>query len=237
VRVRVRNGLTIFGTAGGSSRTVQLSDNAGRSLFGVDGKLNTTDSRTRLKAAPFSPLANKPVPGEVFLVAPVSGPVVQRFVGAGSGIDVHLISHGSLTARVKSEALPHIADQIGFHPNGTVGFSTEAGEKPLTMGLIAHSEGVVKSAEIETTNAKGTLDELAFDDKRSTVTLRHGGRTAALRVRLSTLAKNGAPTTFDSGPMHIPAGATATLAPSDGPWFTKRSLAAMRRHSMFARRR
>jgi hypothetical protein len=47
------------------------------------------------------------------------------------------------------------------------------------------------------------------------VTLRHGGLAAPLRLRLSTLAKNGGPISFDSGPLHVPAGGTVTLAPSD----------------------
>jgi hypothetical protein len=206
--------LTIFGAVGGASHTVQLSDNSGRTLFGTDGKLNT-DIHTRLKAVPFSPLVNKPTPGEVFLVAPENRPIVQRVVGARSGIDVHLLSSGGLSARVESKALPNVPDQIGFHPNGTIGFSTEASEKPLIMGLIAHSEGVAKSAEIETTNSKGTLDELLFDDKRTMVTLRHGGLAAPLRLRLSTLAKDGGPISFDSGPLHVSAGGWVTLAPLD----------------------
>lgn len=215
------SGLTIFGSvesgppaSGPVSRTTQLADNAGHILFAPNGKLSN-DPKTRLFATPFAPLADIPGQGEAFILAPKSGPVVQTVVGRGSGTDTHLVTSGGLTARIETQAMPDREDRIGFNPAGTVSFLTRAASKPLTLGLMAQTAIGVQSAQIETTSLGGASDELLFDEKRASAILRHGGPGALLRLRLSLLAPKGGPIEFDSGPLRIPAGATAIFSPSN----------------------
>jgi hypothetical protein len=214
-------GLTLFGTLNAgpegsvpASRTTQLADNAGHTLLTTDGKLNK-DPKTRLVATPFTPLAAAAGRGEVLLVAPKSGPIVQSVMGTRPGTDTHIVTSGGLTARVETHAEPSVADQIGFNPTGAISFVTKGARKPLTLGLMTHSDIGVQSAQIETKGSKGMSNELLFDKKRASVILRHSGPAAPLRLRLSTLAPKGGPVEFDSGPLQAGAGVTATFAPAD----------------------
>jgi hypothetical protein len=207
--------LTIFGTAGPpASRTTQLADNAGHSLFAADGTLNT-DRATRLFAAPFAPFTTNAGLGEAFLAGPKTGPLVQSVVGTRAGSDTHLFTGAGMTARVDTQAAAGVADQIGFDPTGTISFATRAAHKPFTMGLITHGDPGVQAVQIETTSVTGAPDEMQFDKTRTSITLRHGGPAAPLRLRMAVLAPKGGPLSFDSGRLRIPGGAVATFTPSD----------------------
>jgi hypothetical protein len=215
-------GLTIFGTANEApqtgapaSRVTQLADNLGHTLFTTDGTLNN-DRTTRLFATPFAPFGEAPGRGEAFLVAPKNGPVVQTVVGTREATDVHFAAGGGLIARIQTESKPGAVDRIGFDSTGgAVSFLTRESRKPLKLGLMNHVSLGVQSAQIETTTSQGASNELVFDEKRVNVILRHGGPAAPLRMRLSTLAPKGGPSEFDSGPLEIAAGVTATFAPAD----------------------
>ena len=213
--------ITIFGSVGGEgspvsltrTRTTQLTDNAGHTLFAADGKLNG-NRVSRLNATPYSLMGNA-VGAELFLVGPESGPVVQSIVGVRAGADSHFIASGGLLARVETTASPGIQDRIGFDPAGMVSFATRGAAKPLSIGLSARAEGIVRSAVITTVATRDAPDELSFDRTQTRIVLRHDGPGTMLRVRFSTLAIEGGPVSFNSGPIEIGAGQVVTFAPLD----------------------
>lgn len=217
--------ITIFGSLGDTSpggqsggirtsRTTQLVDGIGHTLFDADGQLNR-DPATRLKAAPFVPFSAVQPSGEIFAVAPNSGPLVQSVTGTSSGPDTHFLIGAGVTALITTEATIGVMDQIGFDPKGTVSFGTQDSRKPLSIGIVIRDGAITRSAEFTTTSSQGTLDEMQFDEARTSIIIRHNGPTAPLRLRLSSLATQGGIATFDSGPMMIGAGNTVTFAASD----------------------
>ena len=214
-------GLTIFGinstgaTGRSSARVVQLKNNAGQTLFDDQGRPNR-DQVSRLKAAPFAALVNQPAQAQIYLAAKEAGPVVEEVRGMDKGSMVQFIASGSLTARIETTTARDVSDLVGFHPNGAVSFASRSyRDKPVTIGLMAHGDGIVMAAEVATVSARSSFSEVRFDDARSSVVFHQAGNAGRVRLRLSNLAKQGGAASFDSGLISIASGAVVTFTPAD----------------------
>jgi hypothetical protein len=214
------NGLTSLimfssaGPAGPATRTTQLSDGAGHSLFGPSGKLNG-DAATRLQATPFAPFLGSAAGVETFLVAPNIGPVQQTVQGTAAIPDHHTLIASDFVAQVDTDAMVGVSDQISFDPAGGVGFRTEAARKALTAGILTRSKAGVQSAELTTTGLRNGADEFRFDQTHASVIFHHVGTAVPFRLRLASLPKNASPVAFESGPLQIGTDETATFSPAD----------------------
>jgi hypothetical protein len=198
---------------GSATRTTQLADGAGHSLFGPSGKLNG-DPATRLQATPFAPFLGPAAAVEDFLVAPSTGMIVQSVQGIAAISDHHTLIASDFVARVDTEATVGVSDQIGFDPKGGVGFQTKAARKPLTASIVTRTKGMVQSAELTTTSLRDGVDEFRFDPTRSDVIFHHTSTAVPFRLQLSSLHNGASAATFDSGPLQIGAGETATFSPA-----------------------
>jgi hypothetical protein len=154
-------------------------------------------------------------PVEAFVVAPKSGTIIQTVLGTGGAPDTHTLMGPEFTAHLDTQAIPGILDQIGFDPAGGVSFSTQGVRKPLTAGITTRVQGLSQSAELSTTSLQGTVDEFRFDTTRAALIYHHAGPAAPFRLRLSSVGANAPAAAFESGPLEIGAGETATLTPSD----------------------
>jgi len=220
----------LFGSAGPGSTTgaghmapppstvTQLSDSAGHTLFAANGALNTNPA-TRLAAAPFSPLvgarahsaANDAQP-PIILLPPGVGALKATITGTGTGPDTHtLIGHG-FAGQIDTQASNGVKDTLALLPGGgQVGFSTAAAHKPLTLTLIGAASKERRTAQISTTSFGGPGDVLAFTGGQSGLAFTHHGAATTFSLTLSGLGPRSAPSVFQSGPLHITAGATARI--------------------------
>jgi hypothetical protein len=134
-------------------------------------------------------------------------------VGTGAGADSYTLLEGGAVARIDTRIAKGITDQLGLSPSAnTVSFATSAAHAPLTLTLSGSSGGALHTAAITTTSERGGGDTLAFDRSRSTLSFAHRGAAASFTLTLSTLAHNGSPAMFSTGPIHIAAGQTATIS-------------------------
>jgi hypothetical protein len=196
------------------SRTTQLADGTGHSLFRPSGKLNDDDA-TRLHATPFQPFVGPAAAAEAFLVARNTGTIVQSVEGIAAMADHHTLIASDFVARVDTEATVGMSDQIGFDPKGGVGFQTKAARKPLTVGLMMRTKGAVHSAELTTTSLQEGVDEFRVDPASSDVIFRHTSTPVPFRLRLSSLQSGATAAIFDSGPLQVGANETATFSPAN----------------------
>jgi hypothetical protein len=202
------------GPAGSATRTIQLADGAGHSLFGPGGKLNS-DPATRLQATPFAPFMGPAAAVETFLVALNLGVILQTVEGTAAIPSHHTLMASDFVARVDTEAIVGVSDQISFDPTGGVGFKTEAARKALTASIVTRTKAGVQSAELTTTSLRDGADEFRFDQTRSDVILHHVGTSVSVRLRLASLQKNASPMAFESGLLQIGPGETATFSPAN----------------------
>ncbi len=220
----------LFGSAGPGSTTgaghtapppstvTQLSDGAGHTLFAANGALNTNPA-TRLAAAPFSPLvgtrahsAANGAQAPIILLPPGVGALKATISDTGTGPDTHtLIGHG-FAGQIDTQASTGGKDTLALLPGGgQVGFSTEAAHKPLTLTLVAAASNERRTAQISTTSFAGPGDTLAFTAGQSGLAFTHHGGATTFSLTLSGLGPRSAPSIFQSGPLHIAAGATAHI--------------------------
>jgi hypothetical protein len=215
-------GTTFFGSVGGdgrsaaplASRTIQVADDAGRVLFGVDGKVNA-DPTTRLNATPYPLFDRREGTGEMFVLGAGSGPIAQTIVGARTGSDRHFFASKALFAQVESTSSPGVQDRVRFDPSGAVSFTTRGEEKSLTISLSSQSKGLTRSVDMTMTATRDAVNELSFDSSGTGVVLRHHGPASTVNLRLSTLATEGGPVTFESEPLKIGPDQTAMFEPLD----------------------
>jgi hypothetical protein len=234
--------ITIFGSVGSvdqpghpvASRTTQLADEAGHTLFTASGDLNS-DPATRLSATPFAPLVASRGQGEIFLVAPKTGKIAQSIVGTATGPDSHIVFTSDCVVRLDTEAAPKVADQLGFDPAGSVGYQTQAPHKPLTIGIVRRTKDLLRTAELTSTSLRGSLDQFRFDPTHALLVFQHPGPAVPFRLRLSSFGKDAPALTFDSGPQHIGAGETATFDPDS--WNSLRAVIMTGRDSAGHERR
>jgi len=220
----------LFGSAGPGSTTgaghlapppstvTQLSDSAGHTLFAANGALNTNPA-TRLAAAPFSALvgarahsaANEAQP-PMILLPPGAGALKATITGTGAGPDTHtLIGHG-FAGQIDTQASNGVKDTLALLPGGgQVGFSTDAAHKPLTLTLIGSAAKERHTAQISTTSFRGPGDALAFTGGQNGLSFSHHGAATTFSLTLSGLGPRSAPSVFQSGPLHIAAGASAHI--------------------------
>jgi hypothetical protein len=237
----VSNLLMLGSTAVGNqptltSRVTQVMDDAGHTLFDSSGHINKNPA-TRLDAVPFVPLVGADSRAEAVVVASNTSTITQTIVGSGGGFDSHFLFAAGFAARVDTLAAPGISDQLAFDPTGGVSFATQAAHKEITTSVAARVQGGVRSAEVTTTIAKGTVSKLSLDATRTTLVYRNSGPAAPLRLRLSSLGTAGTATTFESEPMQIGPGETATFTLGD--WarldvvaMTLRDLGGRERHQI-----
>jgi hypothetical protein len=118
-------------------------------------------------------------------------------------------------ARIDTDAAVGVSDRIRFDAKGGIGFQTEAARKAITAGIVAHTKAGVQTAEVTTTSVRDGADDLGFDPTRSNVIFHHVGTSMPFTLRLTSLQKHASPVAFDSGPLQIGAGETATFSPAD----------------------
>ncbi len=219
----------LFGSANGAMpapHTTQLADTTGHTLFDSSGQLNANPA-TRLQAAPFAPLVGSAATEEAFVVSRNAGAIVQTLQGAAAAPVHHTLMGSGIVATIDTASEVGISDQIRFDPAGTVGFQAGGGQKPLTLSVLARGVTGVQSAVVTSTSAQGGSDELRFDPGRSQVVFHHEGAAMSFRLRLTSLQKNGSPAAFESGPVQIAAGETATFTPAN--WSSLNSIPMTRR--------
>jgi hypothetical protein len=213
----------LFGDS--NTRTTQLADASGHTLFGANGKLNT-DSSTTLKAAPLPAFTGAAQGAETFLVSPTAGALVQTISGTAAGPEDRSFVAPGFVARFDTQAVAGISDRISFDPAGTASFQTNSASKPLTTTVAKEVNGVFESAELATTSFQGGTDELRFDSTGSTLTLKHSGASTTFQLRLMSRGKNAPAGTsatvpqpvgavFTSGTLSVGAGATIIFSPAD----------------------
>jgi hypothetical protein len=220
--------LAIFGSVGAldqagrspaapPSRTTQLTDAGGRTLYAPDGTLNRNQA-TRLRAAPFAFFTPSHVQEtELYVADSRPGPIVQSVIGTKAGADTHTIVGPGLSARIDTTAAQNVTDQIGYDQSGGVSFSSNGPAKPVAIGLSSRNGGDARGAELVTTSAVAALEQLHFTADRSAVTVRHASAAPA-RLRLSLAAAKGGAVIFDSGPLQVAPGVAVTFTPQN--WST-----------------
>jgi hypothetical protein len=197
-----------------SSRTVQLTDTTGRTLFGPGGIL-VTDPGKRLPATPFPPFVRGAASTEGFLAKAEVGPIFQTVVGGATGPDRHVLVTPTFAGQIDTMAIDGVADKLAFDAGGGVGFQTQANQKSLTASIMARTESGLRSAELRTTSRRAVLDEFRFDRDRVTLLFQHGGLPEGFRLRLSSVGKHAQAVAFDSGPLQIGAKEAASFSPSN----------------------
>jgi hypothetical protein len=201
----------IVGTDVRASRTTQLADSNGHTLFDSNGNLNTNPA-TRLDATPFAPLVGKKAPTDTFLVA-VNTTITQTVIGRAAAPDHHILIAPGFAARLDTAAAPGISDQIAFDPTGGINLQTADTSKPFTFGIMTRHKGLVQSAELAATTFQGAKDEFRFDQKSGAAIFHHVGAASSFRLRLSSQGSDASVLAFDSEGLQIGAGETATFLP------------------------
>jgi hypothetical protein len=201
------------------STVTQLADAAGHTLFGPDGKLNTNPA-TRLQAAPFMPLvgstaravAAKGGPPQMILLPPGVGTLHVTVTGTGAGPDTHTMIGRGFAGQIDTQASKGVKDALTLSPgSGEVGFATKSARKPLTLTLVDGVPRERRTAQIATTSFGGAGDALSFTGSHGGLTFIHHGGATTLSLALSALGPKSAPAVFQSGPLHIGAGASVRI--------------------------
>lgn len=212
-------------TAPAPSAVTQLTDASGHTLYGPGGALNTNPA-TRLGAVPFAPLvaglgpgvaggaahaatATPAPPGQVLLLPPHTTTLRETVTGTGAGADTHTLLGPGFVGQIDTQASHGVSDTLTLTPGGgTVGFSTQAAHKPLTLTLLTDAGPERRSAQISTTSFAGPGDAVAFADSSHTgLSFTHHGRATTFSLTLSAQGPRSAPSVFQSGPLRIGAGA------------------------------
>jgi hypothetical protein len=182
-----------------ASRTTQLVDANGQPL----------------NAVPYAALTGEKPTVEFLLLPPKTQTIRQTVLGIQAAPDHHMVVAPNFAARLDTQAVPGISDQIAFGASG-VEFQTESSNKPLTVGIVNQAKGIFHTAELVTTSFRAAKDEFRFDPVTSSVIFRHAGQSTPFQVRFSALGSNVPLATFDSGGLHVGSGDTVTITP--GNW-------------------
>ncbi len=223
-RPKVPLGGLLFGSAGpgetaGSSATpppasgvTQLTDAAGHTLFAPNGTLNENPA-TRLVAAPFaSEGSTKGAPAQIYLLPRGTGTLKATVTGTGAGPDTHTLIEPHFVAQIDTQSGKGVKDTLTFAAgSGKVGFATQASDKPLALTLLGGSGKERRTVEVTTTSLRGAGDTLAFTGGQSGLSFTHHGAPTTFKLTLSAQGPKSAPTVFESAPMHIGTGASASI--------------------------
>ncbi|HLJ04482.1 MAG TPA: hypothetical protein VKT31_13635 [Solirubrobacteraceae bacterium] len=195
------------------SHTTQLTGSGGRTLYGANGQLNS-NSATRLDAAPFAPAVGAGTARhEMFVLGRGASDFRQTLVGTGSGADSYTLLGPGLIARIDTRAAKGITDQLTLNPSANrIGFSTAAAHAPVTLTMTGTGGGASHTAAVATTSFRGAGDALSFNDSHTSLTFVHEGPATAFTITLSSLQRNGGPSSFSSGTLRIGDGQTAQIS-------------------------
>jgi hypothetical protein len=219
------------------STVTQLSNAAGHTLYAANGQLNEnpatrlgaapfaplvggTQAASTVGAAAHAAHATAHAaqavahaaaatpPGQVILLPPGAGTLQETVTGTGSGPDTHTLLGPSSAGQISTQATKGVSDTLTLSPTGgTLGFSTQAAHKPLTLTLLSIAGQERRSAQIATTSFAGAGDSAAFTGGQNGLSFVHHGRATTFSLTLSAQGPHSAPAVFQSGPLHLGAGA------------------------------
>jgi hypothetical protein len=209
----------VFGSSGaGKAATVtQLTDAAGHTLIGADGRLNT-DPHTRLDAAPFAFLnGGAPSNDMIYLVGGDSA-VTETVQGNSTGTYSATLFGNGVAAQVDGPSTPGATDQLSLDSQGNgFTFNTDAPQKSVSIDLIAHAtDGSAATAAISTTSFQNAGDRVTFDPAGKALTYHHAGAATTLTLALSWTGAQGQPATFTTPALHLVPGDAVTIAQPGG---------------------
>jgi hypothetical protein len=152
--------------------------------------------------------AAKAQPGQVILLPPGAGALQETVTGTGTGPDTHTLLGPSFAGQISTQAAKGVSDTLTLSPSGgTLGFSTQAAHKPLTLTLLGTAGKERRSAQIATTSFAGAGDSAAFTGGQSGLSFTHHGRATTFSLTLSAQGPHSAPAVFQSGSLHVGVGA------------------------------
>jgi hypothetical protein len=199
-------------SSGANSSITQVTDASGHTLVGAGGKANR-DAATRIPHAQLhfslsgthgaSPSAWLPAGGDYTVTesAKHDGPYSATVIG------------NHLEALIDTSASTGTSDKIGVS-SSTHSISFAAGSaKPLSLSLTSSAgKGVSHIAQLTTTSPTGATQTLGF--RGGTLIYKHAGPAATIDLQLSDVSKSQAPVALNTGPIHVAAGQSASIAPT-----------------------
>jgi hypothetical protein len=209
--------FSVNGTTGPSgtepTKIVQLTGPGGRALYRANGSLNT-DPATRLDAVPFSPLVGPARRGtsgpQLFVVGPRVNEVVASTRGITGTSGTETFVDGGFDASVETTAAKGAAGQASFSASsGTVGIAGPT-LAPTSLSVDRVSAAGSERVTVTFPRARTGADTLAFGPGGA-ISFSHQGPATTFTLALSSALHNGAPATFDSGPLPVGSGQTAVI--------------------------
>lgn len=212
-----------FGSAGAGgsstppSRTTQLTDAAGHTLFDAAGKLNG-NPRTRFEAAPFAPAvaaraaASPTARSDMFVIGGKETSFRQTVVGTGAGPDAHTLLGSGFIGQIDTRATRGVKDDLTLRPGaGAIGLTTDASRVPLTLTTMGAVRGGWHTVQVTTTSFRGGGDSLTLDHGGNGATFVHKGSATTVSVTLSAIARNSMPASFQSRPLRVGRGQSVQI--------------------------